>query len=134
MRATDPCGPENVRSRRGLRAFHLGVRFVALDGLERRSPRDSGGGRHGLGVRAPDAGADRDPRSHARPRLRGVQPVHRRVERTGRIRIRRHGAPAWPGRLGDFRRLRRHPRDAHVGGNFPGSAQGGQAGIVPSRQ
>ena len=31
------------------------------------------------------------------PRLRGVEPVHRRVQRTGRIRIRRHGAPAGPG-------------------------------------
>ena len=30
------CGPEDVRSRRDLRALHLGVRLVALDGLERR--------------------------------------------------------------------------------------------------
>src|ERR1700735_3443798 len=49
--------------------------------------------------------------------LRG-EPVHRRVQRIGRVRIRRHGPLAWPGRLGDFRRLRRHPCDAHVGGTI----------------
>ena len=59
--------------------------------------------------------ADRDPRSHARPRLRRVEPLHRRLERTGRIRIRRHGAPPRPRRLGDFRRLRRDSGDAAVG-------------------
>ena len=47
-------GPENVRSRRDLRPLHLGVRLVALDGLERRGARDSGRGRHGLGLRAPE--------------------------------------------------------------------------------
>jgi hypothetical protein len=33
------------------------------------------------------------------------------------------------GRLGHFRRLRRDPRDAAVGGAISGSAQGGQVGI-----
>ena len=68
---------------------------------------------------SPDAGADRDARSHARAGLRGVQPVHRRVERIGRIRIRRHGALARTRRLGGVRRLRRDPRDPPVGGDFP---------------
>ncbi len=97
--------------------------------LERRGARHSGRGRHGLGLRAPDARADRDPRRHARPRLRRVEPVHRRLQRTGRIRIRRHGAPARARRLGDFRRLRRDCRDAAVGGDFSGAAEGGQAGV-----
>ena len=127
-----------LKSRAGLKMFAavgiygLSTLVFALSRsmvLEHARFGDSGGGRHGLGVRAPDAGADRDARSHARARLRGVQPVHRRIQRIGRIRIRRHGAPAWPGRLGDFRRLRRHPRDAAVGRDIPGSAQGGQAGI-----
>ena len=48
------CGLENVRGRRDLRALDLGVRPVALDGLERRGARDSGRGRHGLGLRAPE--------------------------------------------------------------------------------
>ena len=87
-------GAENVRRGRDLRARDLGLRPVAIDGLERRGARDSGGGRHGLGLRAPEPGADRDARRHARPRLRRVEPVHRRVQRTGRIRIRRHGAAA----------------------------------------
>jgi hypothetical protein len=119
------CGRKNVRSRRDLRALHLGIRLVALDGRERRGARDSGRGRHGLGLRASDAGADRDARFHARARLRGVEPVHRRVQRTGRVRVRRHGAPARARRLGDFRRLRRDPRDAAVGRAIPGAAQGG---------
>ena len=105
-----PCGPENVRSRRDLWALHIGVRLLALDGAQRRGARDSRRGRHGLGLRAPEPRADRDPRRHARPRLRRVEPLHRRLQRTGRIRIRRHGAPAWARRLGDFRRLRRDCR------------------------
>ena len=65
------------------------------------------------------------PDRHARPRLGRVEPLHRRVQRIGRIRIRRHGAPAWTGRFGDFRRLRRDPRDAAVGGDFSSTAEGG---------
>ncbi len=47
-------GPENVRSRRDLRPLHPGVRLVALDGAQRRGARHSWGGRHGLGLRAPE--------------------------------------------------------------------------------
>ena len=131
-----------LRSRVGLKMFAavgiygLATLVFALSRsmvLERRGARDSGRGRHGLGLRAPEPRADRDPRPHARPRLRGVEPVHRRVQRTGRIRIRRHGAALGAGRLGDFRRLRRDSGDAAVGGDFSGAAEGGQAGIGERR-
>ena len=88
-----------------------------------------GSGRHGLGLRAPVSCTDRDARRDARAGLGGVEPVHRRLERTGGVRIGRDGAPAWPGRLGFVRRPRRDPRDASMGGDLPGFAESGQAGI-----
>ncbi len=84
------------------------VRVRAVD-----EPRAVDGGACGLGRRrhgqrggAPDAGAARDARRHARQGRRGEFGLHRREQPVGRVRVGRHRRAARAGRLGAARRHR----------------------------
>ena len=100
--------------------FAMSTWIVALDARARDARRRQ----FGIGLRAPEPGADPDSRPHARARDGRLEPVHQRVERARRVRERRCRALPRPHRRGDLRRRRLGRAHRAVGADVPEPAQG----------
>ena len=115
----------------GVAAFGLATLVFAVSKLlwvSVAGPGGARGGGHDLGLCPPVAGPDRDAGRHARPGLRGVGPVHRRVQRARGVRDGCGGAGDRPRGRGAVRRLRIAGGYGTVGAAVPGLAAGRQAG------
>ena len=104
----EQCRGQDARRGRGVRRRDGGVRPVALDALEPRLPVPARRRRHAVGLCPPVADPALYPGCDARPRRRGLDFVHLRLERAWRGRER---LPCRLGRAGRRRGRRRHRRD-----------------------